>query len=102
MLAKHADRALVLMWPDYGGRGTFSLECLKYYSGNILVCVGEWDGGHTYGRIRADFEPTGQSFSAGFQAAVEKDWILDTAVMLPTWPTAADAVQIFRRRIEVE
>jgi len=99
MLTGHADRALVLMWPDYGGRGTFARECLKNYKGSTLVCVGEWDG-HTFGSIRPDFEIKGQSFSEGFQADVEKDFILEDTVPLPTWPTAADAVLIFRRRVE--
>ena len=35
----HAERTLVLMWPDYGGVGTYGLSCLAGYSGERLALV---------------------------------------------------------------
>lgn len=43
-VAKHPGRTLVLMWPDYQGRGSYGLECLAGYAGETLVLAGEWRG----------------------------------------------------------
>ena len=40
--AAHPDRALVLTWPEYDGRGSYGLACLRAYRGDRLVLVGEW------------------------------------------------------------
>ena len=62
-------RALLLMWPDYGGRGRYGLECLRKYSGDTLVLIGEWTGA----TLGVPGTPEhGQSFSAEAQAYVNE------------------------------
>merc|ERR1712099_133568 len=38
--------ALVLMWPDYQGVGSYGLECARRWTleekGKRMICVGEW------------------------------------------------------------
>jgi len=51
-IAAHPGRALVLMWPDYLGRGAFGTECLEAFDGDTLVLVGEWQvRAHTHMRM---------------------------------------------------
>ena len=40
--AAHSDRALMLMWPDYAGQGSYGTACLEQYTGGLLLLVGEW------------------------------------------------------------
>jgi hypothetical protein len=90
-------RALVLMWPDWGGAGIFGLEALEMFEGKTLICVGEW-AGHTLGAFHPSMRPTGQSFSAEFQKQVEAQFDLLEKTYLPSWPLNGDVVQIFQRR----
>jgi hypothetical protein len=90
-------RALVLMWPDWGGAGIFALEALEMFDGKTLICVGEWEG-HTLGAFHPSLRPTGQSFSAEFQKRVEKQFDLLEKIYLPSWPLNGDVVQIFQRK----
>jgi hypothetical protein len=90
-------RALVLMWPDWGGAGIFALEALEMFDGKTLICVGEWEG-HTLGTFHPALKPTGQSFSAEFQKQVQKEFDLLEKIYLPSWPLNGDVVQIFRRK----
>eukprot|EP00962_Isochrysis_galbana_P007592 scaffold2058_cov115-Isochrysis_galbana.AAC.4 len=92
-----AHRSLVLMWPDYGGRGSYGLGCLREYSGSCLILVGEWRGS-TFGAHAPGRLETGQSFSAEFQAEVEAKFQLEQVVPLPSWPYILDRVAIWRRR----
>lgn len=89
----HPDRTLMLMWPDYSGRGAFGTTCLEHYTGDMLVLVGEWRGS-TYGTVN----PWGQSFSEELINSVERDFEVQTRLPLPCWPLAADAVMLWRRR----
>ena len=34
-------RALLLAWPDYEGKGTFGLDTVRRFSGNVLILQGE-------------------------------------------------------------
>lgn len=95
-------KALVLMWPDYGGCGTFGLECVRRWTlegnGQRLVCVGEWGGGGTLGAFATGLQTEGQSFSAACQRFVEDNFRLVQTRALPNWPLALDAVRVFERR----
>jgi len=95
--ATHRERALVLMWPDYGGRGSYGLACLEAYKGDVLVLVGEWRD-RTYGAYTEGLPETGQSFSKDFQTAVEKSFERVSEARLPNWPYFLDTVTIWRRR----
>ena len=69
--AAHPERTLVLMWPDYEGRGGYGLACIEAYiraGGERLVLVG--GGAAPQGRAEG-IGDHGQSFSAEVQAAVE-------------------------------
>lgn len=94
-------KALVLMWPDWGGKGTFGLECVKRWvleeQGRRLVCVGEWGGGGTLGSISEDLPERGQSFSEECQSFVEAHFRLVHTLALPNWPLMLDAVRVFER-----
>ena len=95
--AEHADRALMLAWPDYLGRGTYSLACLEAYRGDTLVLLGEWRG-RTFGAYTQGIPETGQSFSAEMQAAVEEAFELERTVRLPNWPCYLDTLMVWRRK----
>eukprot|EP01062_Namystynia_karyoxenos_P040606 TRINITY_DN29596_c0_g1_i1.p1 TRINITY_DN29596_c0_g1~~TRINITY_DN29596_c0_g1_i1.p1 ORF type:complete len:881 (+),score=262.12 TRINITY_DN29596_c0_g1_i1:68-2710(+) len=96
-----AGRALVLMWPDFSGHGTFAAECLRRYEGSTLVLVGEWRG-CTLGQYAAELPPTGQSFAPGVQLAVEQGFELVTTIALPRWPLHADVLSVWHRREQAE
>ncbi|KAJ9454780.1 hypothetical protein DIPPA_17506 [Diplonema papillatum] len=93
-------RTLVLMWPDFMGRGTFGLECLRHYlkgSAEYLILVGEW-ADSTLGSYTTDLPPTGQSFSVGFQLLVAQHYDLHKRVDLPNWPLFADCLMVWKRK----
>ena len=96
-VARHTERTLVLMWPDYHGHGTYGLACLQQYAGTRLALVGEWRG-RTFGAYTAGIPATGQSFSLEFQQAVEADFELEQIVRLPNWPFYLDTLMVWRRR----
>ena len=95
--ARHTERTLVLMWPDYHGHGTYGLACLQQYAGSRLALVGEWRGS-TFGAYTAGIPATGQSFSLEFQQAVEADFELEQTIRLPNWPFYLDTLMVWRRR----
>ena len=95
--ARHPDRTLVLMWPDYHGHGSYGLACLRQYAGARLALVGEWRG-RTFGAYTAGIPETGQSFSAEFQAAVEAEFQLEQNIRLPNWPYYLDTLMVWRRK----
>lgn len=95
--AEHADRALVLMWPDYGGKGTYALDALRAYRGDTLVLVGEW-AGRTFGSYSAALPETGQSFSSDAQAYVEEHFAEVEVMRLPSFPMSLDCVAVYARR----
>ncbi|CAK0803399.1 unnamed protein product [Prorocentrum cordatum] len=99
--ASGGDRNLVLMWPDYGGGGTFGLECLRGWlaagaagRARHLLCVGEWGlwpsgvPGLANGRpgtfaLGTGAGGHGQSFSQEFQDLVAERFELVEEVPLP-------------------
>jgi len=95
--AAHANRTLVLMWPDYHGHGSYGLSCLTQYTGERLALVGEWRG-RTFGAYTQGIPETGQSFSAEMQAAVEEAFELERTVRLPNWPCYLDTLMVWRRK----
>ena len=95
--ARHTERTLVLMWPDYHGHGTYGLACLQQYAGTRLALVGEWRG-RTFGAYTAGIPATGQSFSLEFQQAVEANFELEQIVRLPNWPFYLDTLMVWRRK----
>lgn len=92
-VAAHRDRALMLMWPDYMGKGSFGTSCLDGYVGEVLLLVGEWRDS-TLGRVN----PWGQSFSEDFVGIVERDFVMEQRLQLPCWPVALDTLMVWRRR----
>jgi len=86
-------RTLLLMWPDYGGVGTFGSSCLQRYTGDTLLLVGEWPG-HTYETVNK----WGQSFSDKFVQIVQQDFELKQRVPLPCWPMALDSLMVWTRK----
>ena len=98
--AAHPERTLVLMWPDYEGRGGYGLACIEAYiraGGERLVLVGEWRGA-TFGACTEGIGDHGQSFSAEVQAAVEGAFEVEEVVRLPNWPLFLDVCVAWRRR----
>ena len=98
--AAHPERTLVLMWPDYEGRGGYGLACIEAYiraGGERLVLVGEWRGA-TFGACTDGIGDHGQSFSAEVQAAVEGAFEVEEVVRLPNWPLFLDVCVAWRRR----
>eukprot|EP00927_Polykrikos_kofoidii_P032456 TRINITY_DN27644_c0_g1_i1.p1 TRINITY_DN27644_c0_g1~~TRINITY_DN27644_c0_g1_i1.p1 ORF type:complete len:1042 (-),score=169.43 TRINITY_DN27644_c0_g1_i1:214-3171(-) len=96
-------KALVLMWPDYGGVGSFGLECVRRWAldecGQRLILVGEWAGeGGTLGAFAPGLQAHGQSFSLACQSFVEEHFRLVRTLALPNWPLVLDAVRVFVRR----
>ena len=89
--AAHAERALLLSWPDYDGQGTYGLACLEAYAGDTLLLVGEWRGW-------ALTSTHGKAFSAAFQAKVERGFEPVEQIRLPSWPLVVDALVVWRRR----
>ena len=94
----HDGRALVLMWPDYGGKGRFGLECVRSYGGARLALCGEWRGATLGDYAEGLPAETGQSFSAEVQAFVEEHFEREREVALPRWPLCCDKLMIWRRR----
>ena len=107
-------RTLVLMNPDYGGRGTFGLACVQAFDGEHVITVGEWAPNCTYGAyadaahedgtslVDATGSATrppahGQSFSAECQAYVEEHFDAVNVIRLPSWPMFCDVLVVWRR-----
>ncbi|KAL1515957.1 hypothetical protein AB1Y20_002570 [Prymnesium parvum] len=94
----HAGRTLVLMWPDYAGRGSYGVRCLQKYRGDRLILVGEWRDA-TLGAFSAGMAETGQSFSAELQQLVESEFELESRQRLPNWPLFMDVFMVWRRKL---
>jgi len=93
------DRSLVLMWPDYGGLGSYGLQCVEQYAGKKLVLIGEWHD-RTYGAYSKGISKYGQSFSQECQAYVEDKYDLVEEVALPNWPLFLDVCRVWQRKAE--
>jgi len=77
----HRDRALMLCWPPYD-EDAASYDVLRAYRGEVVVHVGERDGG---------------SGSLRFRRELELNWTLEEVVDLPRWPRLEDRVHVLRR-----
>ena len=97
VIREHADRTLVLMWPDHRGKGSFGVKCLEEYEGETLVLVGEWRG-RTFGAYAAGLDDHGQSFSPEFQAQVAGAYDEQEVYRLPNWPLFLDCVMVYKRK----
>eukprot|EP00755_Sulcionema_specki_P003899 Sspe_Gene.3953::Locus_1320_Transcript_1_1_Confidence_1.000_Length_2410::g.3953::m.3953 len=91
------SRTLLLMWPDYLGEGTYGMECVEGYSGEVLLLVGEWRDS-TLGSYEGTIPPTGQSFSVTMQHYVETHFTLEKTATLPNFPLYKDRVMVWRRK----
>jgi len=97
----HADRALILMWPDYGGVGSYGAACVQRFAGETLITVGEWGSETlhaTLGAYARGLPSTGQSFSQECQEMVESRFELEKICRLPTFPLFCDVLAVWRRR----
>jgi len=97
--AEHSDRALFLCWPPYNA--PFAAECLKAYTGNTLIFVGEGWGGCT-----ADdefFNILGEGYGSWDDEGNEikpdlgDDWEEVETVTIPRWDGINDYMTIYRR-----
>jgi hypothetical protein len=86
----HPERTLFLCWPPYGSPdapepadGWFDAECLKAYSGEVFILVGEIGG------------CTG---SPAFARDLDERWERVELIELPTWPRVHDEMHVFRRK----
>jgi len=95
--AEHPTRALLLSWPDYQGRGSYSTQCLAAYTGDTLLLLGEWRG-RTLGSSTPELGEDGQAFAPAFQRAVEAQFEVSEEHRLPSWPLFVDTLTIWRRR----
>ena len=93
LAAQHSDRAMLLVWPDYGGQGSYARDCLAAYTGEVLLLVGEWRG-----RTFAMCGVSGEAFSEAFQLEVEAKFELVRVERLPSWPGYLDALAVWRRK----
>jgi SAM-dependent methyltransferase len=104
----HSHRTLLLCWPDIveesveddADRGSFSLDCLIHYNGDVLAYIGEL-GPHVvrtkkgWGDV---FPPGGSSSSAAFQVELKESFDLVTRVCLPNWPPYNSHLTIWHRK----
>jgi hypothetical protein len=104
----HSHRTLLLSWPDIveesvaddGDRGSFGLDCLSHYTGDMLAYIGEL-GPHVvrtkkgWGDV---FPPCGSSSSSAFQVKLNDSFDLVTRVCLPNWPPYNSHLTIWRRK----
>jgi len=80
--AKYADYALFLCWPPYATRMAY--QCLKQYTGNRLLYVGESQGGCT----GCDW----------FHALLRREWECTDTIGIPQWSGLHDYLSIYNRK----
>ena len=95
--SEHADRALLLSWPDISGEGDYALTALQSYTGDTVVTIGEWRD-HTFGDYAPGATVSGMSFSADFQAELEKTFDRRETVPLANWPMFDAALIHWKRK----
>ena len=94
---EHADRALLLSWPDISGEGKYALTALQSYTGDTVVTIGEWHD-QTFGDYAPGATVSGMSFSADFQAELEKTFDRRETVPLANWPMFDAALIHWKRK----
>jgi len=95
--SEHADRALLLSWPDISGEGDYALTALQSYTGDTVVTIGEWRD-QTFGDYAPGATVSGMSFSAEFQAELEKTFDRRETVPLANWPMFDAALIHWKRK----
>lgn len=79
----HPNRTLLLCWPPYdtpmGG------DVLRAYRGDVLIHVGEWEGGCTGG--------------AGYWEQIHDEWEDIATVDIPQWYGINDYLTVFKRKV---
>lgn len=95
--SEHADRALLLSWPDISGEGDYALTALQSYTGDTVVTIGEWCD-QTFGDYAPGATVSGMSFSADFQAELEKTFDRRETVPLANWPMFDAALIHWKRK----
>jgi hypothetical protein len=81
-VAEHPNRTLFLCWPPYdtemGG------DCLRAYTGDVFIHVGEWSGGCTGGSC--------------YWKQIREEWDEVKTISLPQWSGMHDDMTIFKRK----
>jgi hypothetical protein len=72
--------ALMLSWPPF--RSDAAFRALRAFTGDLLIYAGD-------ARFCGD---------AQFHLLIEKDWLLEEQLPLPSWPGLADRVALYRAR----
>lgn len=93
LCAAHADRALLLVYPDdfEESADSLALSCLESYAGSTVIHVGELFGG-----ARGD-NVWGRSSADDFQVRLAELYHKVLEVPLPSWPYSRDALSVWRR-----
>lgn len=80
MLLKYPERTLLLVYPPPG----LALSCLQIYKGEVLVYVGEGEGG--------------VNGTEAFFKELRKGWVLEETLEVQNFPKCFEKVYIVRRR----
>lgn len=77
-------RTLLLCWPP--PFSSMAADCLKLYTGERLLYVGE--------------EPGGCCGDEEFEALIRRDWVVEKRINIPRWPApfVKDSLYVYRRR----
>jgi hypothetical protein len=98
-LAECSDRALLLCYPDeesagpdYGRRGGMAADCLRHYTGDTIVHVGE-----LLFETVCRPSPWGRTTNPTFQMQLAVSFHRVVTVPLPSWPTSRDSLSVWKR-----
>lgn len=93
-LAKHADRALMLAYPDDFDESddSMALECLDHYNGEVVLHIGEFLG-HTLCLP----DPWGRTSAPEFQVRLAATYHKVLQVPLPNWHSSMDCLSVWKR-----
>lgn len=81
-LPRYPERTLFLCWPPYDT--PMASECLRLYSGDTLIYVGEVEGGVTG--------------DPDFHRQLAREWTPQLTHHIPTWDTMRDRLVVYKRR----
>lgn len=92
---KHADRALLLVYPDdfETSAKSVALRCLENYAGMTVIHAGE-----LFGSARLMEHPWGRSTADEFQVRLAERFHKVLEVPLPSWPYSRDSLTVWRRK----
>ena len=80
MLLKYPERTLLLVYPPPG----LGLSCLKTYKGDVLIYVGEGEGG--------------VNGTKDFFEVLKRDWVVEEVMDVPNFPKCYEKAFVVRRR----